>query len=324
MSGERPIDGVRRMLSVLLPSPDMPFMERRSMVAAFEHAFETPAGLSIEAGLLGGVTAEWIVPGASAPVLPGGASASGVPGDTPASAAPERGGAAPVLMHLHGGGYVLGTPASSRPLTTALALKSGLRVVSIDYRLAPENPFPAAVDDAVAAYRALLEDGTAPVAIGGESAGGGLAIAVLTALRDAGLALPACAFAISPWVDMACSAASFDTRGSFDPMLTRRALREMAEAYLRGTDEKHPLASPLHGDLAGLPPLLIHVGGDEVLLDDAHGLQAAATAAGVRSTLAQWPDMIHVWHMFHAALPEGGQAIDEIVAFVKGSAGWAG
>ena len=298
MSGERPIDGVRRMLSVLLPSPDMPFMERRSMVAAFEHAFETPAGLRIEVGMLGGVKTEWIVPD--------GASSG------------------PVLMHLHGGGYVLGTPASSRPLTTALALKSGMRVVSIDYRLAPENPFPAAVDDAVAAYRALLAEGAAPVAIGGESAGGGLTVAALIALRDAGLALPACAFAISPWVDMACSAASFDARGSFDPTLTRRALKEMAEAYLHGADEMQPLASPLHGDLAGLPPLLIHVGSDEVLLDDAHRLQAKAAAAGVQSTLTEWQGMIHVWHMFHAALPEGGQAIDDIVAFVKRSAGWAG
>ncbi|HWA89485.1 MAG TPA: alpha/beta hydrolase [Rhizomicrobium sp.] len=297
MSGERPIDGVRRMLSAMLPSPDMPFLERRSLVAAFEDAFPPPPGLRILAGMLDGVPAEWVVP--------------------------EGASAAPVMMHLHGGGYVLGTPAASRPLTTALALKSGMRVVSLDYSLAPENPFPAAVDDAVAAYRALLAESGAPVAIGGESAGGGLTVATLIALRKAGLDLPACAFAISPWVDMTCSGASFESRAHLDPMLTRRALKEMATAYLGGACDNHPLASPVFGDLKDLPPLLIHVGSDEVLLDDARTLHAVATAAGVRSTLSEWPDMIHVWHMFHAALPEGGEAIDDIVAFVKRSGRWA-
>ena len=177
---------------------------------------------------------------------------------------------------------VLGDPASSRPLTTALALKSGARVVSVDYGLAPEHPFPAAVTDAAAAYRGLLAQGRTgkEVAVGGESAGGGLAVAILIAARDEGLALPACAFAISPWTDLSCAAASFDANAKLDPMLTRRALKEMADAYLAGASAWKPLASPLFGDLRGLPPLLIHVGSDEVLLDDSRLLHLLCAGGG--------------------------------------------
>jgi acetyl esterase/lipase len=291
MTGDRPIDQVRTMLAGLV-TPDMPFLERRAQAEKFAQAFAVPDGIGIEIGALGGVPVEWVIP----------------------RGAPD----APVMLHLHGGGYVLGNPAASRPLTTALALESGARIASLDYRLAPEHPFPAAVDDATAAYRALLALGhdAGDIAIGGESAGGGLAIATLLAARDQGLALPACAFAISPWVDMTCTASTFDSCAALDPMLTRHALKEMADAYLAGASDSKPLASPLFGDLTGLPALLIHVGSDEVLLDDSISLHVAAEAAGVASTLRVFEGMIHVWHMFHPMLAEGGEAIGEIVDFV--------
>lgn len=291
MTGDRPIDRVRAMLAGLV-TPDMPFIERRAQAEKFAQDFVVPDGLDIEADTFGHVPVEWVIPRGSP--------------------------AAPVIFHLHGGGYVLGNPAASRPLTTALALKSGARVVSVGYRLAPEHPFPAAVDDATAAYRALLAQGrrAKEIAVGGESAGGGLAVAMLVAARDEGLALPSSAFAISPWTDLSCAAASFDARAKLDPMLTRRALREMADAYLAGASAWKPLASPLFANLGGLPPLLIHAGSDEVLFDDARLLHSAAQAAGVASTLHVHEGMIHVWHMFHPVLPEGGEAIDEIAAFL--------
>ena len=293
MSDERPIDLVRRMLAGLIGGPDTPFMERRAQVQAFADAFVLPAGLAVVQDHLGGVPVEWVIPDGAA--------------------------RAPVLFHLHGGGYVLGNPAGSRPFTTAFALKSGARVVSVDYRLAPEHPFPAAVDDALTAYRALIAQGYAAtrIAIGGESAGGGLTVATLLALRAAKLPLPSAAFAVSPWVDMTCNAPSFDTQAALDPMLTRRALKEMADAYLAGASEHNPLASPLFGDLSELPPLLIHVGSDEVLLDDAIALHAHAAACGADSTIEVWDGMIHVWHMFASLLPDGERAIDAIVDFVR-------
>jgi acetyl esterase/lipase len=284
---------VRQMLAELVGSPDTPFMERRAQAQAFAEAFEMPADMRVRAGQLGGVPVEWIQP-------------AGI----------ENG---PVLFHLHGGGYVLGNPAGSRPFTTLFAREARARVVSVDYRLAPEHPFPAAVDDALAAYRALLLQGQDParLAIGGESAGGGLTVALLLAARDAGLPMPACAFAVSPWVEMSCMAQSFATRAAVDPLLTRRALKEMADAYLDGAREENPLASPLHGDLSGLPPLLIHVGSDEVLFDDAVGLHARAAAHGVETSFEVWDGMIHVWHMFHALLPEGARATRAIADFTR-------
>lgn len=288
-----PVDQVREMLANLIGSPDTPYMHRRAQSAAFAKAFVVPLGLRIATDELGGVAVEWVIPDGSE--------------------------LAPVLFHLHGGGYVLGDPAGSRALTTAFALKAGVRVVSVDYRLAPEYPFPAAVDDAVAAFQALLGRGYSAkdIAIGGESAGGGLAVATLLAAHDLKLATPSSVFAISPWTDLNCFASSFDTLAHIDPLLTRRALKEMGDAYLAGADPRSPLASPLFGELGSLPPLLVHVGSDEVLLDDACELHTRAIAAGVNSRLEIWPKMIHVWHMFHPMLPEGDRAIDALVAFTK-------
>ncbi len=289
----QPIDAVRAMLKDLVGGPDTPFMARRAQAEHFAAAFVPPDDITIENGQLGGVPVEWL---------------------TPAGVHPRR-----VFFHLHGGGYVLGNPAGSRPFTTEFARQAQCSVVGIDYRLAPEHPFPAAVGDALAAYRALLASGRKPadIAIGGESAGGGLAVATLIAAKQAGLPMPASLAAISPWTDLRCTAGSFESKASVDPLLTRRSLREMADAYLATSDPHEPLASPLLGDLSGLPPMLIHVGSEEVLLDDARGLAAAATAQGVDATLEEWPDMIHVWHMFHPMLPQGAQALGAMAAFVR-------
>jgi acetyl esterase/lipase len=290
----KPIEQVRSFLADFIGSPDTPYMERRAQAAQFEAAFVMPAGVRAEAGTLGGVKVEWIVPDGAANT--------------------------PVLFHLHGGGYVLGTPGGSRAFTTEFALRTGARVVSIDYRLAPEHPYPAAVDDAVSAYSALLAQGvpSRAIAVGGESAGGGLTIAMLLAARDQGLPMPACAFAISPWTNLTCDGDTFETKKDVDPLLTRRSLKEMGDAYIANGNPRAPYASPLFADLRGLPPLLIHVGSEEVLLDDSRILHNRAKSAGVDADLKIADEMIHVWHMFHAMLPEGATAIREIADFVSG------
>jgi phosphinothricin tripeptide acetyl hydrolase len=288
----KPIDQVRAMLKALIGSPDTPFMVRRAQSEAFAASFQIPATIKVEPGGHGGIPVEWI---------------------RPANAAGNH-----VFFHLHGGGYVLGKPAASRPLTTELARELRANVVSVDYRLAPEHPFPAAVEDALAAYRGLLASGHEPgaIAAGGESAGGGLAVATLIAARDAGLPLPAAVVAISPWVDMRCNSASFATKAESDPMLTQWSLREMADAYLGGSLATSSLASPALADLRRLPPLLIQVGSEEVLLDDARALHHRAFADNVDAHIEIWPEMIHVFQMFNSVLEEGGQAIRRIAEFV--------
>ena len=222
-----------------------------------------------------------------------------------------------VLVYFHGGGYCLGSIATHRALVARIARESGVRVLSVGYRLAPEHPHPAAVEDAVAAYRYVLGEGLAPaqVAFAGDSAGGGLVLAALVAARDAGLPLPAAGACISPWLDLTLSGASLETKAPADPMLTPADLRLFAEAYA-GREPRAPTASPLFADLAGLPPLLVQVGSAEVLLDDATRLAAAARTAGVEVSLRVWDDMIHVWHAFAELLPEGAQAVRQLATFL--------
>ncbi len=222
------------------------------------------------------------------------------------------------LLYLHGGAYVIGSPEGYRPLAAALGRAAGVTVWAIDYRLAPEHPCPAAIEDALAAYRALLARGfpASRILLAGDSAGGGLAVAMMVALRASGLPQPAAAFLMSPWVDLTCGAASITAKADEDPSLTGAGLRAMAALYLGGLPPESPQASPVMADLSGLPPLLIHVGSAEILLDDAVALARAAGSAGAAVSLEIWPGMVHVWHLFAAMLDAGTRAITAGGAFL--------
>ncbi len=224
-----------------------------------------------------------------------------------------------VILLLHGGGYVLGSLATHRNFAYGLSRASGAATLVLDYRLAPEHRFPAAVDDAVAGYEFLLGRGSEPgkIALVGDSAGGGLVVAALVAIRERGLAMPAAGVAISPWIDLEAEGESMTGKADADPLVERRRLLEMADHYLGGADPRSPLAAPLYADLSGLPPLLIQVGTAETLLSDATRLAARAEAAGVETTLEVAPDMIHVWHLFAPMLTEGREAIVRAGAFIR-------
>jgi acetyl esterase/lipase len=222
------------------------------------------------------------------------------------------------VLYLHGGAYVVGSASGYRALAGELSRASGAAVYAVDYRLAPEHVFPAAVEDGVSAYRALLDRGIDPgqLAIAGDSAGGGLTIATLVAARDQGLPMPAVAVVISPWVDLASTGGTIESKAAEDPTLDGPGLRLMAAHYLAGQSPATPLASPVHADLTGLPPLLIQVGSAEILLDDAVRLAGVAGAAGVRTRLDIWSRMVHVWHVYGAGLTAGRRAIEEAGAFI--------
>jgi acetyl esterase/lipase len=191
--------------------------------------------------------------------------------------------------------------------------------LALDYRLAPEHPFPRAVEDALAGYRFLLSRGYQParIAIAGDSAGGGLVVSAMIAIRDAGLPQPGCGWCISPWVDLEAVGETMSTKGNADPTVQRAGILEMADMYLNGADPRSPLAAPIYADLAGLPPLLVQVGAAETLLDDAIRLAKAAGAADVRVDLQIWPEMIHVWHLFHPELKAGLRAIEQGGSFIR-------
>lgn len=222
-------------------------------------------------------------------------------------------------MYLHGGCYGMGSVESHRELMTRIAIAASMRAIGINYRLAPANPFPAAVEDASAAYRWLLEEGIEAhrIVIAGDSAGAGLAIAATIKMRDEGVALPAALVCISPWVDLAVMGESMESKAAEDPIVSRAMLSEWAKLYLGKNDARTPLASPLYAELRGLPPMMIQVGSAEVLLDDAKGLAERASAAGVETRLEVWPEMIHVWHSFAAVMAEGREAIEGIGRFVR-------
>jgi acetyl esterase/lipase len=223
------------------------------------------------------------------------------------------------ILYLHGGSYVMGSIATHRELAGRIAHSARARVFIIDYRLAPEHPFPAALEDSLAAYRWLLTTGVNPSrsAIVGDSAGGGLAVATLVAIKEAKLAMPATAVCLSPWVDLALTGASMTTKAAVDHLVRKEELASHAKRYLAGKDPRTPLASPLYADLSGLPPMLIQIGTAETLLDDATRLAERARKAGVNATLDIGEGMIHVWSSFASVLDEGQQAVDRIGEFVR-------
>lgn len=240
----------------------------------------------------------------------------GVPGEWQQA---KLGSAERVILYLHGGGYVIGSPLTHRDMVGMIADASQARAFMADYRLGPETRFPGAVEDAVAVYKGLLENGEKPknITIAGDSAGGGLTIATLLSLKEQGIELPAAAVCLSPWADLTFSGDSMVTMDKADAMLNRSSLSWMAEQYLGDQDASQPLASPIFGDLSGLPPLLIQVGGTECLLDDGIRLHKAAKKAGVDSSLEVWDGMMHVWHLMAVVVPEGKAAINGIGTFIK-------
>ena len=234
---------------------------------------------------------------------------------TPAEAEAGR-----TLLYFHGGGYVIGSPLSHRGMVSEIASAMKATAYSMDYRMAPEAPFPAAVDDGLASYKALLDMGVDPakIIIAGDSAGGGLTMATAISIRDAGLPLPGALAPISPWVNLANDGPTYRTKADSDPMVMKPGIDLMASAYLNGVDAKNTLASPLGADLAGLPPMLVQVGSEEVLLSDATMLTARAGAAKVPVTLEVWPDMIHVFHFFYPMLTDARTAIARVGNWVDG------
>jgi epsilon-lactone hydrolase len=223
------------------------------------------------------------------------------------------------ILYLHGGGYVMGSPPQYRDFIWRIARAASARVVCPYYRLAPEHPFPAALDDAVTAYSWLLAQGVEPrrLVIMGDSAGGGLALATLLRVRDEGLPLPAAAIALSPWTDLALTGDSMRSNFSADLTLRYERAACFARHYLGGADPRHPYASPLYGDPAGLPPTLIQVGSDEILRDDSVRMAEKLRAAGSPVEIEVWPRMFHVWQLYARVLPEGRRAIRRIGAFVQ-------
>jgi epsilon-lactone hydrolase len=224
-----------------------------------------------------------------------------------------------VLLYLHGGGYVMGSINTHREMVSRICRAGAARGLIAAYRLAPEHPYPAALEDAVSAYQWLLDGGWDPrrMAVAGDSAGAGLAIAALVTLREKGRPLPAACVCISPWVDLEGRGESIVTKADVDPIVQPEGILFMAETYLGGADPRTPLAAPLYADLKGLPPMLIQVGTSEILLDDAKRLAAHAKEAGVEITLEIWEQMFHIWHFFASLLPEGREAINHIGQFIR-------
>jgi monoterpene epsilon-lactone hydrolase len=251
-----------------------------------------PRGVTVCAEQAGGVHAEWVEP----------------------SGTDSR----RVILYLHGGGYCICSLDTHRGLAARLALAAQARVLNIAYRLAPENPFPAALEDAQVAYRWLLEQGIPPkqIAIGGDSAGGGLTLAAAVSLRDAGEPLPAALFLLSPWTDLTFSGESIQSRRAVDPIFGHDGGPQYVSPYVGDYDPAHPLISPLFADLHGLPPTLVHVGHDEILLDDSTRLRKKLKAARVESNLKVWEGMWHVFQVFAPYIPEAQQSIDIIGEFI--------
>ncbi|HEY6394506.1 MAG TPA: alpha/beta hydrolase [Candidatus Binataceae bacterium] len=293
---QQQLQAIIQMLKAQPPSPDATLEQTRVGFEQLANMFPVDPEAKREPVQAGGVKAEWV----STPNADAGRS----------------------ILYLHGGGYVIGSINTHRSLAARLSRVAKARVLLIDYRLAPEHPHPAAVDDSLAAYRWMLSTGLKParIAVAGDSAGGGLALATLVAIRDAKLPAPAAGACLSPWVDLEGIGESMTTKAKADPMVQKEGLLQMAVAYLGGKNPRTPLAAPLYADLTGLPPLLIQVGTAETLLDDASRIAERARKAGVTVTYEPWENMIHVWQIFAPMLDEGQQAIDRIGEFIQKTA----
>jgi acetyl esterase/lipase len=292
MTDQTEIDAIRRLLSSK-PRP-VGWTERRARLDEVGSVWPVAGDIGLEAVEFCGLSAEW-------------------------SMAPQS-DASRALMFFHGGGYCSGSILSHRRLVTEAGRAGAVRTLAVAYRLAPENPFPAALDDAMMAWQFLGDQGYAPhnIVVGGDSAGGGLTLALLTRLRDARSALPACAWLISPWTDLTLSGATLATRDRVDPIIHEAYLRELADAYLPAAiNRADPRVSPLYANLNGLPPLLIQAGSAETLLADATRLAAVAGEADVAVTLEIWPHMIHAWPLWNAHLEDGRDALARAGAFMR-------
>ena len=285
------LDALRKVFASRPKPKDI--AEMRQNIDARGLAYGVASDVTVEVIDAGGVKAEWT--------------------RTP-NADPHR-----TILYVHGGGYVIGSLDSHRHSVSEIGRAAGTRMLALDYRLAPEYPFPAPIEDTLAGYRHLIAQGFKPanIALAGDSAGGGLVVAALVAIRDAGLPQPACGWAISPWVDMEAIGASMTSKAGEDPTVQKDGIAFMASSYLNGADPRHPLAAPLYADLTGIAPLLIQVGAAETLLDDSVRLAGVAGAAHVPVTLEIWPEMIHVWHNYHPNLTAGRRAIERGGAYVK-------
>jgi epsilon-lactone hydrolase len=288
---ETEIGAIRELLASSPRPPDL--AGRRKRLEEVFGSFSLADGVHAKPVDLGGVSAEWT---------------------STSSADQSR-----VILYLHGGGYVSGSIVSHRSMVSYLGVASGARTLSLGYRLAPEHPFPAACEDALTGYRFLVGSGVDPsrIVLAGDSAGAGLVMATLLALRDESAPMPAGGFLISPWVDLLNSGPSMTVKATVDPIISKAYLDDIAGQYLHSVDPRSPMASPLYADLHGLPPLLIQVGTAETLLDDATRLAARAGDANVRTILSVWPEMIHVWHLFHSRLRDARGAIDEAGAWIR-------
>jgi epsilon-lactone hydrolase len=290
--GQSEIDAVCALLSSK-PRP-VGWAERRQRLDEVGSIWPVADDVELEAAALDGVPGEW----------------SSIPGSD----------ASRVLMFFHGGGYCSGSILSHRRMVTEAGRAAGVRTLAVGYRLAPEHPFPAALDDALTAWRFLRKRRIAGdhIAIGGDSAGGGLTVALINQLRDGQEELPGCAWLVSPWTDLTLSGSTLATKDAVDPIIHKTYLDELADAYLpSGMDRKDARVSSLYADLEGLPPTLIQVGSAETLLEDATRFAAAAGAAGVAMTLEIWPHMIHAWHLWNAHLEPGRRAIANAGAFIR-------
>jgi monoterpene epsilon-lactone hydrolase len=285
------IAALRETIAKRVRSDDI--AQRRRDIDARGLAYRLPADIKAEPVAANGVRSEWT----SSP-----------------DADPSR-----VVLYFHGGGYVIGSLDSHRHMVAEIGRAARARTLAIDYRLAPEHPFPAAVDDAMDAYRFLLSRGVQPsgITIAGDSAGGGLVVAAMVAIREAGLPQPACGWPISPWVDMEAIGGSMTSKAATDPTVQQAGILDMAKLYLKDANPRSPLAAPIYADLRGLAPLLIQVGAAETLLDDAIRLAQVAGAADVAVDLQVWPEMIHVWHIYYPELAAGRRAIAAGGEFAK-------